>query len=82
LGDSQPRILPIQPDKPQFARSTYTEILARPQLQLDLGRMLFSKPHRPDVYLAVELWQQKFGNSTQLPGSEEVTPMIGLEYHV
>jgi nucleoside-specific outer membrane channel protein Tsx len=64
-----------------FGGNTYTEILARPQLQLDIGKMLFNKPHKPDLYFAVEFWQHKFGNPTQLPGSEEVSPVIGLEVH-
>jgi hypothetical protein len=64
-----------------FGANTYTEILARPQLQLDLGKMLFNKPHKPDVYLAVELWEHKFGAGTNVPGSEEVAPTIGMEVH-
>ncbi len=40
--------------KDGFGNNTYTEILARPQLQLDLGKMLFNKPHTPDIYLALE----------------------------
>jgi hypothetical protein len=64
-----------------FGGHTYTEILARPQLQLDLGKMLLNKPHKPDVYLAVELWHHKFGNPSELSGSEQVAPVIGIEYH-
>jgi nucleoside-specific outer membrane channel protein Tsx len=67
--------------KDGFGGNTYTEILARPQLQLDIGTMLLNKPHKPDLYLAVEFWQHKFGNSSQLSGSSEVTPEIGVEYH-
>jgi nucleoside-specific outer membrane channel protein Tsx len=67
--------------KDGFGGNTYTEVLARPQLQLDIGSMLLNKPHKPDMYLAVEFWEHKFGNSDQLPGSEEVSPEIGIEYH-
>ncbi len=67
--------------KDGFGNNTYTEILARPQLQLDLGKMLFKKPHTPDGYLALELWEHKFGNGSQVSGSEEVSPVIGVEYH-
>ena len=67
--------------KDGFGGNTYWEILARPQLQLDVGKMLFNKPHVPDVYLAVEFWQHKFGNPTQLNGSEQIAPMIGMEVH-
>jgi hypothetical protein len=72
-------VLPKGPDG--FGNHTYTEILARPQLQLDVGKMLINKPHKPDLYLAVELWHHKFGNSSQVSGSDEVAPTIGIEYH-
>jgi nucleoside-specific outer membrane channel protein Tsx len=67
--------------KDGFGANTYTEILARPQLQLDVGSMLFHKPHKPDVYFAVELWEHKFGASSKTAGSEEVAPEFGIEYH-
>jgi hypothetical protein len=65
--------------KDGFGNNTYTEILARPQLHL--GKMLFKKPQTPDVYLALELWEHKFGNGSQVSGSQEVSPVIGVEYH-
>ena len=64
-----------------FGNHTYTEVLARPQAQLDLGSMLFHAPHKPDLYLAVELWEHKFGNGSNVSGSEEVSPEIGIEVH-
>jgi nucleoside-specific outer membrane channel protein Tsx len=69
--------------KDGFGNETAWEVLARPQIQLDLGSMLFNKPHKPDIYLAVELWQNKFGNksNTTPGGTEEVAPTIGIEYH-
>jgi nucleoside-specific outer membrane channel protein Tsx len=67
--------------KDGFGDNTYTEILARPQIQLDIGSMLFHKAHKPDVYFAVELWEHKFGASTKTAGSEEVAPEFGIEYH-
>lgn len=67
--------------KDGFGNQTYTEVLARPRLSLDLGTLLGGKPHKPDVYLAMELWEHKFGNSDKVSGSEEVTPEIGIEMH-
>jgi hypothetical protein len=67
--------------KDGFGNDTYTEVLTRPQLSLDVGSMMFNKPHKPDLYLAVELWEHKFGNSDKLSGSEEVTPEVGIEVH-
>ena len=59
-----------------------TEVLARPQLQLDVGKLLFNKPHLPDVYFAFEYWLNKFGNDHNVvPGSYAYTPMVGIEIH-
>jgi hypothetical protein len=67
--------------KTGFGGNTYTEILARPTLSLDVGTLVFNKPHKPDLYFAVELWEHKFGNSDQLAGAEEVAPELGIEVH-
>ncbi|MGA3003982.1 MAG: hypothetical protein ABSE20_19880 [Acetobacteraceae bacterium] len=64
-----------------FGGNTYIEILARPTLSLDIGTMIFNKPHKPDLYFSVELWEHKFGNSDTLPGAEEVAPELGIEMH-
>jgi hypothetical protein len=67
--------------KDGFGGQTYTEVLARPRLQLDAGTLLFHKAHKPDVFLSVELWEHKFGASSRTAGSEEVAPTIGMEMH-
>lgn len=65
-----------------FGNKTAYEVLTRPELTLDLGKMLYGKPHKPDIYFAVELWQNKFGNDhTIVSGSQEVAPEFGIEYH-
>ena len=62
-----------------MASATVTEILARPQFQLEIGKMLYNKPH---LDLAVELRDNKFGNNhSKVPGSQQVAPTIGIEYH-
>ncbi len=68
--------------KDGFGAKTAAEILARPQLQLDIGSLLFGKKHIPDIYFAVEYWWNKFGNDhTKVPGSYAITPMFGIEVH-
>ena len=67
--------------KDGFGGQTYTEVLAVPKLSLDLGKLAFNHPHKPDVYLAVELWEHKFGASSRTAGSEQVAPTIGMEFH-
>ena len=69
--------------KDGFGNQTAWEVLARPQLQLDVGKLMGLKSNKIYTYLALELWQNKFGNKSDTTpgGTEEVTPMIGIEYH-
>jgi hypothetical protein len=67
--------------KDGFGGKTEFEFLSRPQIQLDIGKLMFGKPHKPDLYLAVELWEHKFGNPDSVSGSEEVSPTVGIEVH-
>lgn len=67
--------------KDGFGGNTYIEVLARPQIQLDIGKLLYNKPHKPDLYFALELWEHKFGNGDGLSGSEEISPTFGIEVH-
>jgi nucleoside-specific outer membrane channel protein Tsx len=68
--------------KDGFGANTAAEILARPQIQLDVGKLLFGKPHVPDIYFAFEYWWNKFGNDhTKVAGSLAYTPMVGIEIH-
>jgi hypothetical protein len=64
-----------------FGGPTYTEVLAVPRINLDIGTMIFNKAHKPDLYFQVELWEHKFGNSDRLAGAEEVSPEFGIEVH-
>jgi nucleoside-specific outer membrane channel protein Tsx len=65
-----------------FGAQTVTEVLAVPRLSLDIGTLLYHKPHKPDLYFQVELWENKFGNDhTKVPGTEEVAPELGVEVH-
>ena len=64
-----------------FGGNTYTEILAVPRLSLDFGKLIGMKPHKTILFLQAELWEHKFGNPSELSGSNEVSPQIGVEYH-
>jgi hypothetical protein len=65
-----------------FGAETVTEVLAVPSLSLDIGALIFQKPHKLDLVLSLELWENKFGNDhSKVSGSEEVAPMLGIEYH-
>jgi len=67
-----------------FGQQTATEVLARPQINLDIGSLAFNKPSKLYAYFQVELWNNKFGNDHSLPGNpgmQEVSPVFGIEYH-
>jgi nucleoside-specific outer membrane channel protein Tsx len=70
--------------KDGFGNQTATEVLTRPSLYLDVGKLAFNKPNKLYAYFQVELWENKFGNDHTLKGNpsmEEVSPVFGLEYH-
>jgi nucleoside-specific outer membrane channel protein Tsx len=67
--------------KTGFGGATYTEILAVPRLSLDVGTMLYSKAHKPDIYFQIEFWDHKFGNSDRVAGAQEIAPTLGMEVH-
>jgi nucleoside-specific outer membrane channel protein Tsx len=70
--------------KDGFGNQTATEILARPQINLDIGQLMFSKPQKLYAYFQVELWNNKFGNDHTIAGNsgtQEISPVFGLEYH-
>jgi nucleoside-specific outer membrane channel protein Tsx len=65
-----------------FGGKTVTEVLAVPALSLDIGALAMNKPHKLNLVLSLELWENKFGNNhTKVAGCEEVSPMLGLQYH-
>jgi nucleoside-specific outer membrane channel protein Tsx len=66
-----------------FNNQTAWEVLARPQLNLDIGQSLMNKKGKLYAYLGMELWQNKFGSKSDTTpgGTEEVTPLFGIEYH-
>lgn len=70
--------------KDGFGNQTATEVLARPSLYLDVGQMIMNKPNRLYAYFQVELWDNKYGENHALAGnsgSQEVSPVFGVEYH-
>jgi nucleoside-specific outer membrane channel protein Tsx len=68
--------------KDGFGAQTVTEFLAEPRLNLDIGSMMYGKPHKPDLFVQLEIWENKFGNNEKnVSGSEEISPVIGIEYH-
>lgn len=70
--------------KDGFGNQTATEILSRPSLYLDIGKLAFNKPNKLYAFAQVELWMNKFGNDQKIKGNgsvDEVSPVVGVEYH-
>jgi nucleoside-specific outer membrane channel protein Tsx len=69
--------------KDGFGNQTAWEVLARPQINLDIGQMMINKKGKIYAYLGLEIWQNKFGNKSDTTpgGTEEFTPLFGVEYH-
>jgi nucleoside-specific outer membrane channel protein Tsx len=70
--------------KDGFGNQTAVEVLARPQINLDIGKMIMNKPNKLYAYFQVELWDNKFGNDHTIAGNsatQEVSPVLGIEYH-
>ena len=72
-----------------FGNQTATEVLARPQINLDVGKLFFDKPNKVYTYFQLELWLNKFGNDNSLKiagvkqnhSVDEISPVFGIEYH-
>jgi nucleoside-specific outer membrane channel protein Tsx len=75
--------------KDGFGNQTATEVLARPQINLDIGKLTLGKPNKLYLYFQVELWLNKFGNDGSLKVAgvkqnvsvDEISPVFGIEYH-
>lgn len=68
--------------KDGFGAQTATEVLTDNQLVLDLGQLIFKKPHLLDGFVGWQYWLNKFGNNhTNVVGSLESTPYFGIGVH-
>ena len=64
-----------------FGAQTKEEILTRPELLLDVGKM-FGKNKKIEVGVGYEYWLNKFGNNhTQVAGSKAKTLMLIVKLH-
>jgi nucleoside-specific outer membrane channel protein Tsx len=73
-------VAPKGPDG--FGAGTKVEILTEPRLTLDIGQMIFDKPHKLDFSVGYQYWLNKFGNNhNTVPGSLASTVFVALRYH-
>ena len=68
--------------KDGFGAQTVTELLSHTDVVLDVGQVLFDKPHFLDGFVGFEYWVNKFGNNqSKVPGSLAYSPYIGMRVH-
>ncbi|WP_156462812.1 hypothetical protein [Methylobacterium sp. Leaf93] len=67
-----------------FNRETGLEFVSRTNLVLDLGKLVYDRPDRVDVFIGFQYWLNKFGNleTATLKGTEEKSFLAGVAFHV
>ncbi|WP_043702224.1 hypothetical protein [Methylobacterium sp. 4-46] len=66
-----------------FGAKTVTEFLSRTNLVLDVGKLIYDKPNRVNVFVGFQYWRNKFGNDqSRVPGSEEKAFLAGVAFHI
>ena len=60
------------------------EVLSRTNLVLDLGKLVYDRPNRVDVFVGFQYWHNKFGNveTATFKGTEEKSFLAGVAFHV
>ena len=66
-GDAEAENTTFAPAKKRLVAGPIVHFALPPAGFLDIGTMRFNKPHKPEVYFAVEFWKHKFGASSKRP---------------
>jgi hypothetical protein len=65
-----------------FGNQTVGEFLLRNAVTVDVGAMLFKRAQLLDVSGGFWYWHNEYGKPSSDPGAEQMTPMIGLAFHL
>lgn len=68
--------------KDSFGAPMVGEFLIRNYVSLDLGGILFRKPHVVDLNSGFWYWHNEYGKPSSDPGAVEMTPMFGVALHL
>lgn len=71
-----------QKGKDSFGSQTVPEFLIRNTLSLDLGATLFRRAQFLDLSGGFWYWHNEYGKPTSDPGAEQMTPLIGVVFHL
>ncbi len=65
-----------------FGGETVPEFLVRSVISVDVGSFLFRKPQLLDVSGGLWYWHNEYGKPSSDPGAEQLTPLIGVNFHL
>lgn len=65
-----------------FGTATRPEFLIRSALNVDVGRLLVRRAELVDVSAGLWYWQNEYGKPSDEAGATQLTPMIGVIFHL
>ena len=66
-----------------FGSESVSEVLIRPRVMLDAGKLLFDRRGLLEIGGGVEYWYNEYGKNTgRTPGAKQTTPFVQLTYHL
>lgn len=68
--------------KDSFGTDTVPEFLLRSFVTLDVGALMLHKPGIIDLNCGFWYWHNEYGKPDSLPGTEQMTPIFGLAFHL
>jgi hypothetical protein len=68
--------------KDSFGTPTVGEFLIRSAVAVDVGGMLLGKPRLLDLSGGLWYWKNMYGKPASAPGTEQMTPIIGMALHL
>jgi nucleoside-specific outer membrane channel protein Tsx len=69
--------------KDSSGHDTHTEIIIRPQLKLDISRIVGQKQRVLEMGIGFQYYRNMFGKSADVvPGANELTPIVTLSVHL
>jgi hypothetical protein len=71
-----------QKGKDSFGTQTVPEFLVRSAVSVDAGQFLFLREHLLDLAGGLWYWHNEYGKPASIPGAMQVTPFVGVVYHL
>jgi hypothetical protein len=68
--------------KDSFGNETVGEFLVRNSLAIDIGAPLFHRDQLLELHGGFWYWHNEYGKPSSDPGAEQMTPIVGLAFHL